>query len=250
MIAIAESNFAFAVFVPSEAMAEHLRARMVRKNRLFVVGHGIDAEAARVSAEALPIERARAWLAADKRILHVGTPSRHKGLVVLVRTLAELRRLAPSQKVCLAVTFLPDRANDAVAAMLDEASRLNVTESIEFLGPVAHEQVFPLYSAADVFLFPSLVESFGNPLLEAFSVGTPVVASDIKSIREVAGGRALLHRINDHSRAARLAVQAWENDDVSQREDRMRYADLRPADREAEAVAEVLLRAASSRARE
>jgi glycosyltransferase involved in cell wall biosynthesis len=45
-----------------------------------------------------------------------------------------------------------------------------------------------LYSAADLFLFPSLYEGFGLPLLEAMACGVPVLASDTSSLPEVGGG--------------------------------------------------------------
>jgi len=49
-----------------------------------------------------------------------------------------------------------------------------------------------LYSAAEVFAFPSLYEGFGLPVLEAMACGTPVVTSDLSSLPEVAGDAALL----------------------------------------------------------
>jgi glycosyltransferase involved in cell wall biosynthesis len=49
-----------------------------------------------------------------------------------------------------------------------------------------------LYAAADLFVFPSLFEGFGIPLLEAMAAGTPVCAADVSSIPEVVGDAALL----------------------------------------------------------
>ncbi len=54
------------------------------------------------------------------------------------------------------------------------------------------EQINHLYNACDVLLFPSFKEGFGKPIIEAFSTGLPVVASDISVFREIAGDSAIL----------------------------------------------------------
>lgn len=56
-----------------------------------------------------------------------------------------------------------------------------------------------LYSMAEAFVFPSWIEGFGIPVLEAMTCGTPVIASDRGSIPEVAGGAALLADAEDHT---------------------------------------------------
>lgn len=60
------------------------------------------------------------------------------------------------------------------------------------LGFVKDEEKFDLIVGADVFLFPTFYEGFGIPVLEAQSVGVPVVASNISSLPEVSGDSALL----------------------------------------------------------
>jgi glycosyltransferase involved in cell wall biosynthesis len=62
-----------------------------------------------------------------------------------------------------------------------------VRNQIKILDYVASEDLPYLMSSANVFVFPSLYEGFGIPVLEAQAVGTPVVASDIPALREVAG---------------------------------------------------------------
>lgn len=61
-----------------------------------------------------------------------------------------------------------------------------------FLGKVSDQELVVLYSEAKCFVYPSLYEGFGLPILEAFSFGTPVVTSNISSMPEVAGNAAVL----------------------------------------------------------
>ena len=67
-----------------------------------------------------------------------------------------------------------------------------MTESVRFLGPVADADLPALYAGADLFVFPSLYEGFGLPVLEAMACGTPVACSNTSSLPEVAGDAALL----------------------------------------------------------
>lgn len=66
------------------------------------------------------------------------------------------------------------------------------TESIFFLGPIPEEDLPSLYTAASLFIFPSIYEGFGLPVLEAMSCGTPVICANTSSLPEV-GGNAVLY---------------------------------------------------------
>jgi glycosyltransferase involved in cell wall biosynthesis len=65
-------------------------------------------------------------------------------------------------------------------------------ENVRYLGYVPDEFLPALYSAASVFVYPSVFEGFGLPVLEAMACGTPVVTSDAASLPEVAGDAAEL----------------------------------------------------------
>lgn len=65
-------------------------------------------------------------------------------------------------------------------------------DDIYFMGFVPGSDLPPLFRAADLFVFPSLFEGFGMPILEAMACGTPTVCSNISSMPEVAGDAALL----------------------------------------------------------
>ncbi|MBQ9236420.1 MAG: glycosyltransferase family 4 protein [Prevotella sp.] len=74
---------------------------------------------------------------------------------------------------------------------------LKQSENIEFLGRVSDEELIRLYQGAEAFLFPSLYEGFGLPVVEAMCVGCPVIASDIPVLREVCGDAAIYFNPND-----------------------------------------------------
>lgn len=75
--------------------------------------------------------------------------------------------------------------------VLAEVTRQGLADRVHFAGFVADEDLPALYSDASLFLFPSLYEGFGLPLLEAMACGVPVVTSKASSLPEVAGEAAL-----------------------------------------------------------
>jgi glycosyltransferase involved in cell wall biosynthesis len=72
------------------------------------------------------------------------------------------------------------------------ADRLGVRDAVRFLGYVPTSQLVALYNLADAFLFPSLYEGFGLPVVEAMACGLPVVTSRGSSLGEIAAGAAVL----------------------------------------------------------
>lgn len=77
---------------------------------------------------------------------------------------------------------------------------INVSEGVIFTGHVEKDDLPHLYSAAETFLYPSLYEGFGLPILESMSCGTPVVTSNRSSMKEVAANAAVLvdpENVND-----------------------------------------------------
>ncbi len=90
----------------------------------------------------------------------------------------------------------------------EEAEKLindsGLSNRVEFKGYVSFNERAVLYSKADLFLFPSLYEGFGLPILEAFSYGLPVITSNLSSLPEIAGNAAILvdpYNINEISDA-------------------------------------------------
>ncbi len=76
-------------------------------------------------------------------------------------------------------------------------------DRVELVGPLSHERVWDEYADADLFVYPSQLESFGLPPLEAMVAGVPVITSSAPSVREVVGDAA---RVVDVTRAERFAA--------------------------------------------
>ena len=68
-----------------------------------------------------------------------------------------------------------------------KVEELGLSQSVVFPGLVSEEELIALYNLATAYVFPSLYEGFGLPVLEAMQCGTPVIASNTSSIPEIAG---------------------------------------------------------------
>lgn len=84
------------------------------------------------------------------------------------------------------------KTNPLATDIVGLIEELNLGDTVRLLGRVPEEDLPALYRGARLFVYPSLYEGFGLPLAEAFSQATPVIASRISSLPEVAGDAALL----------------------------------------------------------
>lgn len=76
--------------------------------------------------------------------------------------------------------------------MARQVANLGLGDEVYFLRGVSNDDLVLLHNAASLFVFPSLYEGFGLPLLEAMACGTPVLASNNSSIPEIVGEAAVL----------------------------------------------------------
>jgi glycosyltransferase involved in cell wall biosynthesis len=121
-------------------------------------------------------------------ILAVGNLNPRKNLERLMRAYASLRQQGsiPHQ---LVLAGQKAHKGDAILGM---AESLGVGPWVSATGYVSREELRSLYGLAEIFVYPSLAEGFGLPILEAMACGTPVVASASTCMPEVAGDAALL----------------------------------------------------------
>ncbi|MGQ9586128.1 MAG: glycosyltransferase family 4 protein [Anaerolineae bacterium] len=109
---------------------------------------------------------------------------------------------------------LPDRANELFPDPLRAVEELDLKGRVHFPGWVEDADKPALYSLADFFVFPSLYEGFGLPVLEAMACGRPVVVSGRASLPEIVGEAGLLVAPEDVSGWASAMASLWDNPDA------------------------------------
>jgi len=131
----------------------------------------------------------------------------HKNLASLIDALA----LIPLERRPLLV--LPGYPTAHEAQLRERATATGVAADVRFLSWLEDRDVEGLWQVADVFVYPSLYEGFGLPVLEAMARGVPVACSDASSLPEVAGDAALLFDAHD-VRAIAAAIERLLDDPV------------------------------------
>ena len=120
-------------------------------------------------------------------ILHVGKIQSRKNIRRLLEAYHKL--LKESQRELDLV--LVGRVTWLSKEILEAIGELNLSDRVHLIGHVPVETLVMFYNACSVFVFPSLFEGFGIPVIEAMACGAPVVASKESSLPEVSGDAAL-----------------------------------------------------------
>lgn len=145
-------------------------------------------------------------------LLFVGTREPRKNLVKLIEA---WRPLAKDYQLII-----------AGEKSWDDSAKISQDPNLRFLGRVSDYELAVLYHDCELFVYPSLYEGFGLPILEAFAHGVPVVSSDIPAIREVAGNAAELANPQD-AEAIRQAMIKVLNEKKLESDQRMKRMIIR-----------------------
>ncbi len=125
-----------------------------------------------------------------------GSLSPRKNMQAVVKAFSQIKEQIPHNMYFTGCDSWNDR--DVYCAM--DKHQLN--GRIKVLGLLTDEELVAMYNLADGYLYPSLYEGFGLPILEAQACGCPLITSDIPSCREVAGEGALIVDPHDISAIA------------------------------------------------
>jgi glycosyltransferase involved in cell wall biosynthesis len=159
----------------------------VPDEKITVLYSGVNAAFARVTAgEKITAVRQKYHLGEAPYLLSVGTVQPRKNYQMLIQAFAPLAAKFPHHLIIAGGKgWLYDE-------MMAEVEKQGVAERVHFIGFVDDEDLPALYSGAALYLFPSLYEGFGLPMLEAMACGVPVIASDVSSLPEVGAETAVL----------------------------------------------------------
>ncbi|MCZ7571820.1 MAG: glycosyltransferase family 4 protein [Ardenticatenaceae bacterium] len=186
------------------AISQSTRDDIVRRlgvpgERVAVVYPGCDSQFAPPPAAEVAAFRARRGLP-DRFVLYLGTLEPRKNVPALIRAFAEV-----------AASNRPEFPHHLVLAgargwhygdVFAEVERLGLQDRVHVPGYVPADEQPLWYAAAEAFVYPSLYEGFGLPVLEAMACGTPVLTSNAASLPEVVGPAGLTVAARDEGALA------------------------------------------------
>ncbi|MDI6891766.1 MAG: glycosyltransferase family 1 protein [Actinomycetota bacterium] len=176
------------IIVDSEATKnDAVNLLKVPTSKIKVIYPGVDKKFRRVEREEIVAIKQRYQLP-DKYILFVGTIQPRKNLATLVDAFSLLKR----DKDFDWELIVAGPKGWLYRDLFQRIEQLELSRDVIFLDFVPGEDLPALYNGADIFVYPSLYEGFGLPVLEAMACGTPVICSNVSSLPEIVGDAAIL----------------------------------------------------------
>ena len=165
-------------------IVDHLK---VPKEKIKIIYPGIDFEKYSREIEKNKLRKIRKKYKLPKKyILYLGTIEPRKNIVRIINSFLEYRNLTKSD-IKLVIAGGKGWKYEKIMKLVEQNK-----ENIVLTGYIEEEDKIALYKMAELFVFPSLYEGFGMPVLEAMAAGVPVVTSNVSSLPEVAGDATIL----------------------------------------------------------
>lgn len=156
------------------------------EDRIFVIDLAVEPRYAKAGTQAHAV--VRRYGVAKKFIFYSGNFKPHKNIPVLLKAYAQLPEVLRQEYILL----LGSPKDEGFPVVYQHVKDLGLQAQVVFLDGIKEQDISYFYNAASVFVFPSLYEGFGLPVLEAMAAGAPVITSNVSSLPEVAGDAALL----------------------------------------------------------
>jgi len=165
----------------------------VAEEKIRVIHNGVDTVFQPIKDQHL-LDTAREKYNLNERfVLYLGAIQPRKNISTLIRAYNILCK-GHNFKYKLVIAGGVGWKNKNICPLIEE---LGLRDKIILTGYIPEHDLPTIYNLSDAFVFPSLYEGFGIPVLEAMACGIPVVTSNVSSLPEVSGGAAVL--INPHS---------------------------------------------------
>ena len=184
-----------ALTVQTKSLANQINKAQLGVSEVSVISHGPGLD--------LNVKENRC-INSEKPVLgYVTKYGVQKNFSVVVRAIKNLVSRGINPQLVLTL----NENSPEVKSILKEISDNGIESNIINYGEVAQHQIQEVYNTIDIFLFPSIVESFGMPMLEAMSVGLPVIAANTSVNQEILGENAILFSANNDSDLSEKIVQ-------------------------------------------
>ena len=180
----------------------------IKEDKVKVIYHGFNPK---VFQKEIPSDESLQFLTTYKLkpksyLLYVGAIQPRKNLPVLIDAFDRIKKDKPELKLVIAgeKAWLWEET-------LEKIEKSPHKKDIVITGYASFDKLAILYRNAEAFVFPSLYEGFGIPLLEAFASGTPIVAAGNSSLREVGGDAPLYFDAKDPDQLYEKILQVLED---------------------------------------
>jgi glycosyltransferase involved in cell wall biosynthesis len=195
-----------AIIINSESLRSEIQKYLdVDAAKLKLIYEAVDHELFRPGDAGAARARVASYGITKPFVLFVSSLWPYKNCDGLLRAWALARKEVPGRQ--LAVVG-PGRDEGYLAKLRSIVTELGIADEVVFVGGVPLEETVHFYRAADAFVYPSLNETFGLPILEAMACGCPVVTSDTSAMPETAGGAAVLCDPREPASVARAVIEA------------------------------------------
>lgn len=160
--------------------------------KIEVIYPGVDAKKFAIKGDDATKRRIRTkYKLPLKYVLYMGTLEPRKNLESVIESFV-LYKEKFSEKAQDIKLVIAGKKGWLYESIFERIKQLNIEEEVIFTDYIDENDKVFIYQLAEVFVFPSLYEGFGIPVLESMAAGTPVITSNVSSLPEVAGEAAVL----------------------------------------------------------
>jgi glycosyltransferase involved in cell wall biosynthesis len=146
-------------------------------------------------------------------LLAIGQHTPHKNLHRVIAAFAHAAKMGLPEECRLRIVGGFNQETDQLKQLIVQ---LNLSARVDLLGSVSDQRLHDLMCGAAMLVFPSLVEGFGVPVIEAFATETPVICSNTTSLKEVGSEAALLVDPEDVEDIASAIHSLWNDEALKQ----------------------------------
>jgi len=198
----------------SDNTAKDIHALLnISKEKLRVIPLGVNSKFRVIRNVQLLNDVKRKYKTSDKFIFYLGTLEPRKNIHNLIRA---YHLAINNEKIGHKLVIAGEKGWDykKLFKLVDD---LQINDQVIFIGFVSENELPLLYNAADLFVYPSIYEGFGIPVLEAMSCGVPVISSSVSSLPEIVKNAGLLVEPNNIERLSQAICEVIINRDLNQK---------------------------------
>ena len=174
------------------------------KNKIKVISEGVDSE----HFQKIPSDTCKTKEIYGPYILSVGILFRYKNIDKIIQAFSILKK---TKKIPHSLVIVGRDHNNNLKYLETLTENLGLGKWVYFRKQISYETLPVYYKYADLFVFPSQIESFGLPTLESMASGTPVIASNRTSIPEIVGDAGLIVNPDNINELANAIFEVLKN---------------------------------------